>query len=200
MSLYSLAFSSATTGPFSQFDEHLRRDLLLEMAASQKGIPLIQIRNQNHSVGGIDLNAGYRTSYNNQEVQSENRIVTTSPHDDTARRRRRVRRGVAQLTSLFIAIANYFIQNGFEISLLLTYKLNGDDWYFYLSLAFSIFPAVVLSYLNLKYYNETRITQRKVKKDKEDRFKLKEKILVDQKWKFLIRRCLCFLLISKLAR
>jgi hypothetical protein len=170
------------------------------MAASQKGIPLIQIRNQNHSIGGIDLNAGYRTSYNNQEVQSENRIVTTSPHDDTARRRRRVRRGVAKLTSLFIAIANYFIQNGFEISLLLTYKLNGDDWYFYLNLAFSIFPAVVLSYLNLKYYNETRITQRKVKKNKEDRFKLKEKILVDQKWKFLIRRCLCFLLISKLAR
>ena len=88
---------------------------------------------------------------------------------------------------------------GLDIALLCDYYVNGDWWYFSLTLFFVLFPSFIISVVNSNYYDEKWEVKQHIK-ETDDKFSLEEKLIIDPEWKFHLRRIFCLLLVSPLAR
>ena len=85
-----------------------------------------------------------------------------------------------------------------DIVLIDEYWNDRHMWYFWLTLAFVVSPALLISYINGKYYHEKWKVRRQIKKN--DKYELEKKLIVDPDWKFILRFVLCLPLISPIAR
>ena len=103
------------------------------------------------------------------------------------------------LSFLILRISPFLFDLGLDIALLCDYGANGDWWYFSLTLFFVFFPSFIISVVNANYYDEKWDVKRQIK-ETDDRFHLKDKLIIDPEWKFHLRRIFCLLLISPLAR
>ena len=84
-----------------------------------------------------------------------------------------------------------------DIALINEYWKNGDVWYFGLTVVFVLAPAIIF-YNKGKYYHEKWKVKCLIERD--DKYKLKEKIIVDSNWKFILRFAFGLPLISPVVR
>ena len=101
--------------------------------------------------------------------------------------------------SFLLRIGAFLFDLGLDIALLCDYGANGDWWYFSLTLFFVLFPSFIISVVNSNYYDEKWDVKRQIK-ETDDKFNLKDKLIIDPEWKFHLRRIFCLFLVSPLAR
>ena len=93
----------------------------------------------------------------------------------------------------------YFYDLVTDIMLIDDYYKKCDSWYFGLTLTFVVVPALLIFCINAYYYYEKWRVKRQIE-ETNDEYKLKEKLVVDPPWKFILRCLLCLPLISPIAR
>ena len=101
---------------------------------------------------------------------------------------------------LIFRICSYSGDFGLDLYLIVDYYQNKCWGYFILTLVFVFLPAIVISYLNWKYYNEKWKVRQEIIDDTNNELRLREKLVVDPPWKFYLRRFLCLSLFSPIAR
>ena len=103
------------------------------------------------------------------------------------------------LVLLIWPIAFYFLDAGFDTILAIQYYRDGDWWYFSLTLALVVIPAVIISALSFINYYERWKLKLSVEKTG-DKYNLKDKLIIDSKRRFLFRFIFTLLTISPVAR
>ena len=106
-----------------------------------------------------------------------------------------------KVLSLFVfRVSLYLYDLVTDITLIDDYYKKCDSWYFGLTLTFVVVPALLIFCINAYYYYEKWTVKRQIKKHN-DEYRLKENLIVDPLWKFIIRLILCLpLIISPIAR
>jgi len=103
------------------------------------------------------------------------------------------------LVLLIWPIAFYFLDAGFDTILAIQYYRDGDWWYFTLTLALVVVPAVIISVLSFINYYERWKLKLSIEKTG-DKYNLKDKFIIDPKRRFLFRFIFTLLTISSVAR
>lgn len=110
------------------------------------------------------------------------------------------RKWLALWTLFLWWIGSYTIDIVLDIIILHQYLKSDEWWFFGLTFFFVFFPAIVISYLNGKYYTEKWEIKCKIEKTR-DQYKLKNvKMLIDTNARFRLRAFLCLFLVSPIAR
>ena len=96
-------------------------------------------------------------------------------------------------------IGFYFIDACFDTVLILQYYQNGEVWYFSLTIALVVIPAVSISVLSFINYYERWQLKLSIEKTG-DKYNLRDKLVIDPKRRFLFRFVFTFLTLSPVAR